>query len=140
MSRRIIPGLCALALAVPASAVAMPAHDQPATESGPVAYGDTKYDLQNQRDQKAAAGSTAYEQAISGDTKGNLPRAVVPGTPTHNTPVAPHRTAQPTASTDDSTDGWQIAALAEAAVLGAFAIGGAALLASRQHRAPRVGV
>ena len=50
MSRRIIPGLCALALAVPATALAQPTHDTPASKSGPVAYGDTKYDLENQQD------------------------------------------------------------------------------------------
>jgi hypothetical protein len=87
MSRRIIPGLCALALAVPAAAVAQPAHNPSAVQSGPVAYGDTKYDLQNQVDQKAPAGVTAYEQAISGDTKGDLPRAIAPAPASASTKV-----------------------------------------------------
>src|SRR3954471_12650007 len=79
MSRRIIPVLCALAVAVvPATALAQPAQDpSPVVTRGGVVYGDTKYDLQNQSDQKSPTGS-AYDQAISGDTKGNLPRAIAP--------------------------------------------------------------
>ena len=70
---------------VPAAAVAQPAQDpSPPRAAGGVVYGDTKYDLQNQQDQKAATAVTAYEQAISGDTKGNLPRAIAPA------PARPH--------------------------------------------------
>ena len=107
-------------------------------------------------------GVSTYEQAISGDTKGNLPRAIAPaGTPsapvtgvdrvgsltpaqlaaaygTTKPTVTP--VSAPTASNDDTTDGWQIAALGEAAVLAAFALGGVALVARRQHRAPHMGV
>ena len=123
----------------PAAALAQPAQDpSPVVTRGGVVYGDTKYDLQNQQDQ---AGTTAYEQAISGDTKGDLPRAIAPtGTPaaTPATPTTP--VSAPTASNDDSTNGWQIAAIAEAAVLAAFALGAAALVARRQHRAPHMGV
>ena len=110
MSRRIIPGLCVLALAVPATAVAQPAHDPPAAKSGPVAYGDTKYDLQNQQDLSAPIG----------DTKSDL-KPVVP-----STPAAPSF-----AKHDDNTNGWQIAAWAEAAVLAAFALGAAVLISGR---------
>ena len=112
MSRRIIPVLCALAVAVvPATALAQPAQDpSPAVTRGGVVYGDTKYDLQNQQDQ---AGTTAYEQAISGDTKGDLPRAIAPaGTPAADARHARRRrSSAPTASNDDSTNGWQIAAM-----------------------------
>ena len=143
MSRRIIPVLCALAVAVvPATALAQPAQDpSPAATHGGVVYGDTKYDLQNQQDQKAPTATSAYDQAISGDTKGNLPRAIAPaGTPVE-TPATPTKpVSSPTASNDDNTNGWQIAALGEAAILAAFALGGAALVARRQHRAPHVGV
>jgi hypothetical protein len=142
MSRRLIPVLCALAVAVvPATALAQPAQDpSPAATHGDVSYGDTKYDLQNQSDQKSPSGVSAYEQAISGDTKGNLPRAIAPtGTPAA-TPAQPTtRVSTPTAS-DDTTNGWQIAALGEAAVLVAFALGAVALVARRQSRAPRMGV
>ena len=160
MSRRIIPGLCVLALAVPATAAAQPAQDPPATKSGPVAYGDTKYDLQNQQDQNAPAGLTAYEQAISGDTKGDLPRAIAPApaAPTTNVtdvdrvgslsaqqlaaaygttkPAAP--ASAPTASHDDTTDGWQIAALVQAALLAACALGAVVLITGRT-RSRRLG-
>src|SRR4051794_16881075 len=163
MSRRLIPVLCALAVAVvPATALAQPAQDpSPVVTRGGVVYGDTKYDLQNQQDQKSPTGS-AYDQAISGDTKGNLPRAIAPsGTPSvpvtnvdrvgsltpaqltagygKTKPVATPASA-PAASNDDTTNGWQIAALGEAAVLAAFALGGVALVARRQSRAPHMGV
>jgi hypothetical protein len=158
MSRRIIPGLCALALAVPATAVAQPAHDPPATHSGTVAYGDTKYDLQNQSDQKAPAGVTAYEQAISGDTQGNLPRAIAPtndkpatqvtdvdrftnayGATAPNARFVPAPAASDSATSDGvSTDGWQIAALAQAALLAACALGAAVVMTGRA-RSRRLG-
>jgi hypothetical protein len=167
MFRRIIPVLCALAVAVvPATALAQPAQDpSPAATHGGVVYGDTKYDLQNQSDLKSPTGGSAYEQAISGDTKGNLPRAIAPapsGTPS-SAPVtdvdrvssltpaqlaAAYGTTKPkvtpvstaTASNNDTTNGWRIAALGEAAVLAAFALGGFALVARRQNRAPHMGV
>jgi hypothetical protein len=143
MYRRLIPVLCALAVAVvPTAALAQPAQDpSPAATHGGVVYGDTKYDLQNQQDQKSATATSAYEQAISGDTKGNLPRAIAPaGTPAE-TPAAPATpVSTPTASHGDNTNGWQIAALAEAAFLAALAIGAAALVARRQGRAPHMGV
>jgi hypothetical protein len=175
MSRRIIPGLCVLALAVPATAAAQPAQDPPATKSGPVAYGDTKYDLQNQQDLKGATGLTAYEQAISGDTKGDLPRAIAPapdkpatkvtdvdrvgslsweqlaaaygtrkpagpaeqvanayGASAPNARFVPAAAASDSATShDDTTDGWQIAALAQAALLAACALGAAVVISGR---------
>jgi len=163
MYRRLIPVLCALAVAVvPATALAQPAQDPPpAATHGGVVYGDTKYDLQNQSDQKSPTGVSAYEQAISGDTKGDLPRAIAPtGTPSAPvtgvdrvgslTPAqlaAAYGTTKPTATpasaptaSDDTTNGWQIAALGEAAVLLAFALGAVALVARRQSRAPHMGV
>jgi hypothetical protein len=160
MSRRIIPILCALAVAVvPATALAQPAQDPaPAVTRGGVVYGDTKYDLQNQQDQ----GVNAYETAISGDTHGNLPRAIAPapdkpsnvvsdvdriGSLSAEQLAAAYGTTKPTnvgpvqtAAPDDDTSGWQIAAWAEAAVLAAIAIGAAVFFVGRQHRAPRMGV
>ena len=142
MYRRLIPVLCALAVAVvPAAALAQPAQDpSPAATHGGVAYGDTKYDLQNQSDQKAPTGVSAYEQAISGDTKGNLPRTIAPtGTPAAAPAQPTTPVSTPTAS-DDTTNGWQIAALGEAAVLLALALGAVTLVARRQSRAPHMGV
>ncbi len=142
MYRRLIPVLCALAVAVvPATALAQPAQEpSPAATQSGVGYGDTKYDLQNQSDQKSPTGASAYERAISGDTKGDLPRAIAPTGAPAATPTQPTtRVSTPTAS-DDTTNGWRIAALAEAAVLVAFALGGYALVARRQNRAPHMGV
>jgi hypothetical protein len=185
MSRRIIPVLCALAVAaVPATALAQPAQDpSPAVNRAGVAYGDTKYDLQNQTNHNPPPGGTAYEKAISGDTKGNLPRAIAPapdkpsnrvtdvnrvGSLSAEQLAAAYGTTKPTgppeqfaygatapnaryvpaaAASDGATsdgvstdDGWQIAALAEAAVLAAFALGTAVFFVGRQNRAPRMGV
>jgi hypothetical protein len=184
MSRRIIPVLCVLAVAVvPATALAQPIQDPPTVTRGSVVvYGDTKYDLQNHADQKSPAGGTAYEKAISGDTKGNLPRAIAPapdkpsnrvtdvdrvgalsaqqlaaaygttkptgpeqfayGATAPNARFVPAAAASNGATSDgvSTDDGWQIAALAEAAVLAAFALGAAVFFVGRQHRAPRMGV
>jgi hypothetical protein len=159
MSRRIIPILCALVVAVvPATALAQPIQDpSPAAKQTGVVYGDTKYDLQNTQDQTVAN----YDAAISGDTKGNLPRAIAPaGTKPENrvsdidrvgslTPAqlaAAYGTTKPangpvqTAAPDNDTSGWQLAAWVEAAVIAALAIGAAVFFVGRQHRAPRMGV
>jgi hypothetical protein len=110
--RRIAASACALSLFVPAAAFAVPAVDPPAAKQQPavVTYGDTKYDLQNQQDLSAPIG----------DTKNDL-KPVVP-----TTPAAPSF-----ASHDDNTNGWQIAAWAEGAVLAAFALGSAVLIGGR---------
>jgi hypothetical protein len=141
MSRRIIPGLCVLALAVPATAVAQPVQDPPATKSAPVVYGDAKYDLQNQHDLSAVTVT-----AVTGDTKSDL-KPTTPGAQTGVDRVgslsaeqlaAGYGTTKPAApaapsfaSHDDNTNGWQIAAWAEAAVLAAFALGSAVLISGR---------
>ena len=154
MSRRIIPVLCALAVAVvPATALAQPAQDpSPAVTHGGVVYGDTKYDLQNQQDQKSPTGVSAYDQAISGDTKGNLPRAIAPaGTPAE-TPRADHAdaarrvygtTKPPTPWPDASRQHDQRLADRRPGRGGrprGLRARRAALVARRQHRAPHMGV
>lgn len=110
MSRRIAAGVCALALAVPAAASAMPPHDPPASQGANVTQGDTKNDLQGQQ-----AGKTI---------------AIVK-------PAPSPRAAVVTTSTD--TNGWRIAAVIEAGLLAAFAVGAAVLLTGRQRRAPGMG-
>jgi hypothetical protein len=129
--RRIVPLVSALALAVPSAGVATASHG-PIPHPVPVAYGgdsvgDTKYDLH----------VGTYEQAIAGDTHGNLPRAVVPG-PAVKPANTPTTTATPAVAGDDSTDGWQIAAIGEAALL-ALAFGGGAFVAARSRRTASLG-
>jgi len=124
LTRRIAASACALALVVPAAAVAQPIHDQSSSAKGTVAYGDTKYDLQNQQDQKAAKPS--YVDRIGSLTAEQMAAAY--GT---TKPSAPATT--PAVSADDSSDGWQIAALAEAGVLAAFALGSVVVVRGRRR-------
>jgi hypothetical protein len=108
--RRITTAVCALALAVPAAAGAKPAPQPPALAHA-----------------GAAAVTSAYEQAISGDTQGHLPRAIAP------------TSSAGAATSADATDGWQAAALTEAALLAAVALGSVGILRARR-RAPRMGM
>ena len=113
--RRIAASACALSLIIPAAAVAVPIQDPVAPKQQPaaVAYGDTKYDLQNQQDLSAPIG----------DTKSDL----APVTPAVQvTPAAPKSFVS-----HDNSDGWQIAAWAEAAVLAAVAVGTVVLISGR---------
>ena len=127
LTRRIVASACALCLAVPAAATAK----------------DVRY-----------VGHVHHAAAIvvTGDTKGDLPGAVpavgagdtkddLPSTPaSHNTAVAPRAASESTASTDDTTKSWRLAAVIEGGLLAAFAIGAAVFMTGRQHRAPRMGV
>ena len=119
--RRIAASACALSLIIPAAAVAVPIHDPVAPKQQPaaVAYGDTKYDLQNQQDLSAPIG----------DTKSDLK----PATPAVQvTPAAPKSFVS-----HDDGNGWQIAAWAEAAVLAALAVGSVVLISGRRTRSRR---
>jgi hypothetical protein len=138
---------------VPAAASARPADDQPVAFGGPsvaktgaVSYGDTKYDLQNQQDLKAAkpsyadrVGSLSAEQlaAAYGTTKPTAPAeqfANAYGATAPNARFVPAAAASTgVVSNSDDTDGWQIAALAEGGVLAAFALGSVALLRARRR-------
>ena len=113
--RRIAASACALSLIIPAAAVAVPIHDPIAPKQQPagVAYGDTKYDLQNQQDLKAPIG----------DTKSDL-NPVTPAVQVN--PAAPNSFVS-----HDTGNGWQIAAWAEAAVLVALAVGSVVLISGR---------
>jgi hypothetical protein len=127
LTRRIAVSACALCLAVPTFAAAKPVHHAVQV----VASGDTKNDLH----------VDAYEQAIAGDTKGHLPRAITHAPPATKPVILPRGgTVNRTVADDGSTDGWQIAALAEGGVLAALAIAAGVSFAGRQHRAPRMGV
>ena len=130
MSRRIAACACALALVVPAAASAMPPHDPSASQGANVTYGDTKYDLQNSQDLTAGG---SYANQISSLPPEQL-AAAYGTTKVDATPV----TAS-VASNNDGTDGWRIAAVIEAGLLAAFAVGAAVLLTGRQRRAPGMG-
>jgi hypothetical protein len=135
LTRRIAASACALCLVVPTAASAMPGgpvyvghiHHAAAV----VATGDTKNDLHVQ----------TYEQAISGDTKGRLPRAIAPApAPSKPVSVTPAGRATPAVAGDGTSDGWQIAALAEAGVLAVAVLGAAAAMSSRTRRNAQPGV
>jgi hypothetical protein len=141
-TRRIITSACVLALAVPVAAGARPAFDQPTSAgSTPTSHGDTKYDLQNQQDLGTPVG-------VTGDTKSDITpanyadalsrlsaekiAAAYGNTAPKVTPVA---VSAPSAQPNDDTNGWRIAAVAEAGVLAALALGGG--LAAGGHLRPR---
>ena len=113
--RRIAASACALSLIIPAAAVAVPVYSPvaPQQQSAAVAYGDTKYDLQNQQDLSAPIG----------DTKSDLK----PATPAVQVTPA----ALKSFVSHDNGNGWQIAAWAEAAVLAALAVGCVVLISGR---------
>jgi hypothetical protein len=117
LSSRIVAGACALSLAVPAAAAAQPYRDAPIGHlrhtTTHVVYGDSNYDRQNQADLKAPIAPVA------------VAHHAVPATAVEDSP----------ATTDDGTQGWRIAALGEAALLAAFAVGSVVLLRGRR-RAP----
>jgi hypothetical protein len=137
ITRRIIACACALALAVPAVASARPGFEAPVPDTtSHVVYGDTKYDLQNTQDlaPKGVTGDTkgdvkpAYADRVGSLTAAQLTAAY--GTTHAPTPVA----ASSTQSADDDTDGWQIAAIAEAGLLAAFALGAATFVGRMRPR------
>ena len=127
LTRRIAASACALCLAIPTFAAAKPVHHHAVAV---VATGDTKNDLH----------VDANQQAIVGDTKGDLPRAITHAPPATKPVILPRGgTVNRTVAGDGSTDGWQIAALLEGGLLAALAIAAGASVAGRQHRAPRMG-
>jgi len=136
-TRRIMVCACALALAVPAAAGARPGFDPPIKTQHVVVYGDTKYDLQNKQDlgSPTVKGDTKNDiivpagksaGAIASLTDKQLPAAY--GGRLH----AAHVTAA--GATDDGPDGWQIAAVAEAGLLAAFALGAATFVGRMRPR------
>ena len=146
ITRRIVACACALALAVPAAAGARTAFEPPVTTTSHTVYGDTKYDLQNKQD----LGSPA----VKGDTKNDLAsptntaRVAVPAgkntdaiasltsnqlAAAHGGRLHPAHIGSPVAGSD-GTDGWRIAAVAEAGLLAAFALGAATFVGRMRPR------
>jgi hypothetical protein len=138
--RRLATSACALALIIPAAAGAQQADHifpQPVPEKTHTVYGDTKYDLQNKQDlgSPTVKGDTKNDiivpagksaGAIASLTDKQLPAAY--GGRLH----AAHVTAA--GATDDGPDGWQIAAVAEAGLLAAFALGAATFVGRMRPR------
>jgi hypothetical protein len=140
MFRRIfsIAAVCGLLLALPALAGARPAQDPVVPSSTPayhVSYGDTKYDLQNQQDQKAPKPGTSYADKVGSLSAEQLAAAYGTTKPVAAAAPATHATA----SDDNGTDGWQIATWVEGGVIVALFLGGTALFVARR-RTPRLGV
>jgi hypothetical protein len=134
ITRRIVACACALALAVPAVASARPGFEAPVPDTtSHVVYGDTKYDLQNQQD-LAPKGDTKNDvQPSYADRVGSLTAAQLAaayGTTHQPTPVA----SSSAKSTDDDTNGWRIAAVVEAGLLAALALGAATFVGRMRPR------
>jgi hypothetical protein len=147
ITRRFVACACALALAVPAVASARPGFDAPVPDTSHTVYGDTKYDLQNQQDlgSPAVKGDTKNDVAPKGDTKNDVivpagkSAGAIASLTDKQLPAAyggrlhaAHVTAA--GSTDDGADGWQIAAVAEAGLLAAFALGAATFVGRMRPR------
>jgi hypothetical protein len=126
LTRRIAASACALCLAVPTFAAAKPVHHHAVPV---VAVGDTKNDLH----------VDANQQAIVGDTKSDLPRAITHAPPATKPVILPRGgTVNRAVAGDGSTDGWQIAALVQAALLAVCALGAVVLISGRS-RSRRLG-
>ena len=145
LTRRLIACTCALALAVPATAAAVPAQDPPAAHGGPTVAGDTKSDLKLSQDPPAAHGGLTAAGDTKSDLKVSQSYADKVGSLSPNKLAAAYGTtkidAKPVAtphaavvSTDDGTNGWRIAAVAEAGLLAAIALGTAALVGRARPR------
>jgi hypothetical protein len=162
-TRRLAAALCVLCLTIPAAAsarVADDGHPTPAVK-GHVAYGDTKYDLQNQQALNGVTGDTKGDLiaptsgngyvGVTGDTKGDLSAPTSGngyvdkvGSLSAEQLAAAYGTARPTAtpvvtpasskSPDNGADERRVAAVVEAALLAAFAVGAALALSGRQRR------
>jgi hypothetical protein len=118
--RRLAASACALCLIIPAAAGAQQAdHILPQ----PVPNMHT----QNQPDLKASTPSTTSVDKIGSLTAAQLAAAYGTDVP-RATPVAKPASS---ASSDDSTNGWRIAAVVEAALLAVFALGCALALTGR---------
>jgi hypothetical protein len=151
-TRRIVASTCALALLAPAAAVARPADNGPAVNRGGVVYGDTKYDLQNQQDlnggdaadrvdrigsltpqQLAAAYGTTQPKGSPVLSAQQFSEAY--GATAPNARFVPASATTPaTSSKGDDNDGWQIAAISEAALIALLACGSAAVVVRARRR------
>jgi hypothetical protein len=138
LTRRIATTVCALCFAVPAAAGASPAQDAPVGGSGPTVHATAKAKgpygiapataLQDTAKAKGPYG-VAPATGLQDITKAKGPYGVASATVSARSTVAAH---------GDDTNDWRTAALSEAALLAALALGSALLLQTRRS-APRMG-
>ena len=156
LTRRIATAICALCFAAPAAAGASPAQDAPIGGLGHTVQGVTKakgpygvapatspQDATKAKGPYGAAPATSPQDA----TKAKGPYGAAPATSPQDTTKAkgPYGVAPATAparaivaSQGDDTNDWRTAALSEAALLAALALGSALLLQTRRS-APLIG-
>jgi hypothetical protein len=135
-TRRIAASACALCLIVPALAGAQPIHDPPAaTPTSP--QSTARVMGPSGTTNPTSPRSTAGLMGPSGTTNPTSPRSTagLMG-PSGTTKAAAHAAV---ASDGDATDGWRIAAVSEAALFAALALGSALILRARRA-APRMGM
>ena len=125
-TRSLAAALCALSLTIPAAASAKVADDGPVTPAvkGHVATGDTKGDL------IAPTSGNGYVDKVGSLSPEQLAAAYGTARPK----VTPVATPASSKSPDNGTDEWRVAAVVEAALLAAFAVGAALALSGRQRR------
>jgi hypothetical protein len=135
-TRRIATSACALCLIVPALAGAQPSHDPPAaTPASP--QSTARVMGPSGAMTPASPQSTATVMGPSGAITATSPQstATVMG-PSGATKASPRAAI---VSDGDGTNGWRIAAVSEAALLAALALGSALILSDRRA-APRMGM
>ena len=131
LTRRIVISACALSLAIPAAAGASPATDPPKA-NGPYSITSTTYPKLVKA--KGPYGTTPATYPNLVEAKG--PYGTTVATSVQHTTGA---TAHPAGATGrNAANSWRTAAVSEAALLAALALGSALLLLARR-RPPRLG-
>jgi hypothetical protein len=150
LTRRIVISACALSLAIPAAAGASPATDPPKAK-GPYGITSTTYPkLVKAKGPYGTTTATGPQDTVTakgpyGTTTATYPKLVKAKGPYGTTTATGPRqdttraTAHPAgASGRDAANGWRTAAVSEAALLAALALGSTLLLLARR-RPPRLG-
>jgi hypothetical protein len=149
LTRRIVVSACALCCAIPATAGASSATDPPKLVRAKGPFGMTTTDPPNLVKAIGPYGTTTTDppklvKAIGpyGRTTTdprNIVKAEGPyGTTTTGLQATQTMVHSAKVTNDDGTNGWRTAAVSEAALLAAVALGSALLLSARR-RAPRLG-
>ena len=131
LTRRIVISACALSLAVPAAAGASPATDPPKANN-PVGITSTTYPTLVKAKGPYGMTPATYPKLV----KAKGPYGMTVATSTQHTTGATAHAAG--ASGGDTANSWRTAAVSEAALLAALALGSSLLLLARR-RPPRLG-